>query len=766
MKNEDFELLISYQEMAIAAITKLLRAGRKLVIAYSGGKDSTATLMIALEAARRLRAEGVSFPPVLLTHGNTGIENPVIHAVAMHEMAKARAYAHHHGFVLQAEVAMPLLNDTWAVAILSGRKLPTFASSADRDCTIMFKGDPMKRLRNRIFKSEKGQYRGGAPVTLVGTRFEESTGRAARMNERKETAFEPWVKDKAWFMSPIALWSSDEVMLYLSYFRDKKLHGFTDAADVLETYQDGGASSCVIVAAMATDDLKKKRGCGARFGCSLCAAVGRDKSLEAMVSLPKYEWMKNLNRIQRFIVDTQWDWSRRNWVGRTINNGFVNIEPDTYSPAMLQELLRYCLTADALEEKATYRMGIPPRFQLVTQEQLLAIDALWSINGVQPRPFTAIKIWNEVYNENKRFFPPDIEPVAPSPQPTTRYLPVGDSWDGDGPGAYTGLRDVLAEGFGGVGCIGSRTLKDGRVVANIAEAKSLEFDREAVDMFFQFEIDYVLRMHEQGWGCTQGIMHYIRLNMIATSEGHVQEHLDRIVRRTSWRQRMGLLGTSDVAEILPRTVSKAEMLQAALARTGFAINSTRGKKKLHAKSFTMGLAAEGLPELVICGMKPKPRETVLKTLGTQLRSGVVFTDGMLVPVGKKGVVRLHELSPQAARDELDTAAKAAGDAAFRAFQVLWADGKGLFPDEAGCHADCVNAQPLFERAVSAAPAESRSAHAISWAGSAELEEMMGASLDRLDPEPALDLTSAAQFQAITRPRPLAEMPEQMMLLLD
>lgn len=567
MQISDMPMLDAYERDAIFAIQLILRANRKVIIAYSGGKDSTAVMLMVLNAAKALREQGVSFPPILITHGNTGIENPTVVGLVHSELAKACAFGREHGFVVQAEIATPLLNDTWAVAILGGRKLPTFANASSRDCTVMFKIDPMERLRNRVLREEKGQPRGGPPVTLIGTRFEESDGRAARMTERGETAYTPWVKDKAWFMSPIANWTSDDVWEYIGQFKNGQSKGFTDGQAVWEMYADAGATgTCAIVADMATEALKKTRACGARFGCALCAAVGRDKSLENMLIQPQFSWLRHLNRIQRFIVDTQWDWSRRNWIGRSIKNGYVKILPDTYSPAMMQELLRYCLTADVVEQQAARAKGIAPRFQIVSEEQMLAIDALWSLNGLQERPFSAVKIWDEVYNKRERFYPPELEPTPRTPMPPARYIFAGAGWDGGTYQPYTGLRsalyDMASDEFGGSGCIGRRALADGREVMDVSIAASFGFDSEAMSLFFDFEMDYVLEnFYSQPYSkCTSGFFHYVGLNMIQTSEGHVQAHVDRIMRRTNWKLRNELVGDLSVEQLEAKSISKAEML--------------------------------------------------------------------------------------------------------------------------------------------------------------------------------------------------------------
>lgn len=562
MDLDDFHLLEEYEHSAHDAIMEILRAQRKLIVAYSGGKDSTVMLLMALNAARLLREQGIAFPSILISHGDTGIENPSVVALVRNELRKASAYAKAHGFEAQGHIARPALLDTWAVSVLSGRKLPTFPNSSSRDCTQMYKIRPMELLRSKILKAELEQPRGGPPVTLIGTRFEESSGRGIRMTERGETAYEPWEKSGAFFLSPIANWSSDDVWAYLGSYKNRERLGFTDAVDVWEMYSDAGGAggACAVVADMATEGVKKSRACGARFGCALCAAVGVDKSMEAMIALPKFSWLSRLNKIQQFIANTAWDWSRRNWVGRTLVEGCLPIGPDTYSPAMLQELLRYCLTADAIEASLARRGEFAPRFELVSQEALIAIDALWSLHGVQARPFTAVKLWKEVYHDRKRFYPPDIGPIARTPIPKTRYLRVGADWDGATPSLLTGLRSGLHETLGGPGCKGVRAIDGEHLVLDIDVGPRFAFNAESVDLFFQFEVESVVEnYHDANAGPTAGFFYYAGLGLLETTDAHVRAHLDRIARRASWRHRTGLCGDIDLPALLDRTISRETM---------------------------------------------------------------------------------------------------------------------------------------------------------------------------------------------------------------
>ena len=544
---------------AQTVLQNLLRAGHPCLVAYSGGKDSTIALSLTLNAAVAAKEAGDVVPPIIVTHGNTGIENPTVSALAHHELAKVRKFGTRHGLNIRAEVAEPALNDTWAVSVLSGRKLPTFANSSSRDCTIAYKIHPMVRLRKKLLK-EVGSQR-AKPVTIIGTRFEESTERAARMAARRESATLPWEKDGAMYLSPIAEWTSDDVWESIGRMRTAEMPSFTNGDDVFELYAAGGGTSCAVVSDMATEGAKKSRACGARFGCSLCAAVGRDKSLENMLEAdPKYAWLRGLNRIQRFLVDTQYDFDRRNWLGRSIDaDGFIKVTPDTYSPAMLADLLRYCLTVDADEREAAAKEGLDgPRFQLVSKPALIAIDAFWGLHALQDSPFAAVAIWQEVNVRGKRFYPPENVIAYPVRGfPAVKYIYVGDDWDQGTNSAFSGLRDVLAE-LSSPDTEQTQVLKGGRRVLKLDESDMFEVDEEGASLFLEWEAERVVSdAANRPQSSSRTFFYYANLGIISTSKRHAGM-LDSIARRANWRRSMGLAGPVKPSAIKTMAISKQE----------------------------------------------------------------------------------------------------------------------------------------------------------------------------------------------------------------
>jgi 3'-phosphoadenosine 5'-phosphosulfate sulfotransferase (PAPS reductase)/FAD synthetase len=564
--------LTTHEKVARAeyGIHRLFEAGNPVVVAYSSGKDSSVLLALVLDAARSFKEAGGALPPILVTHANTSIENPAFQIVATAEIEKIRRFAATHDLPVRVDVVQPALNDSWAVRIISGRALPTFANSSARDCTINWKIKPQERQRKLALAELAAN---GEPVVLVGTRYEESSGRAARMSDRGETDLEIWqqeIRDKKTGklkrtenrLSPIAHWTQEDVWVYLRELMDgERRENYTDAKQLWEVYQDGGNSTCAVVA----DDTMKAsaKACGARFGCSLCV-ISRDKSLENMLEAdPKYDYLRNLNKLQRFIYETRDDWSRRQWMGRSIDSeGFIAIEPDSYSSEMTADLLAMALTIQRDEELEAHRLGIAPRFRLVSAPQLIAIDATWSLQAYQARPFEAIRIYHRIYREGESVYPPEVDGSQfKDKKPSTRYLHVGSNWeDADQLREFTGLRSIVGEMVGltgetAGGCVGTRFTADGRTIMDMEVSDFFDVDPEGAGMFFDYEADRVIEEHASS-PVTRAYQYYVQLGVISTSERHAST-IDYMMRRSTWKLRHGVTYAAR-DELMAYTVSPAE----------------------------------------------------------------------------------------------------------------------------------------------------------------------------------------------------------------
>lgn len=148
-------------DRAHAAIDALMQAGRPLCLAYSGGKDSTVLASLVIEVAVARKESGKSIPTLLVTHARTGIENPAMETVVKSEIARLLAFSAANGLGIRLDIAEPTLNDSWAVRIIGGRALPTFANSSTRDCSVSWKVVPQARQRKRALKELQAS---GEPV--------------------------------------------------------------------------------------------------------------------------------------------------------------------------------------------------------------------------------------------------------------------------------------------------------------------------------------------------------------------------------------------------------------------------------------------------------------------------------------------------------------------------------------------------------------------------------------------------------------------------
>ncbi|MCU7369982.1 phosphoadenosine phosphosulfate reductase family protein [Paucibacter sp. O1-1] len=349
-------------------------------MAYSGGKDSSVLANLAISAALAVRGEGLR-ALVVISHADVGaVENPEIRTLVRGELERMRGFAMARGLDLRVRVTQPAQSESFAVRVIGGRALPAFPDSR-RDCTSSWKREPSERsLRQLALELQRQSWR--APVLMTGVRRDESTVRAGAIARRGEQSSQLWVDaDGRLRLSPLLDWTTDDIWGYLGLCRQGAIEAYSDFDDVLRVYQDAGGSSCVVVADAEMERHAKP--CASRFGCWACTAVREDRSLRQMIEgePQRYGYMRPLAALRDFIAYTQYDWGRRQYVGRTIREGFITIAADTYAPSMLAELLRYALSA----QQAT---GI----EIVSAAQLIAIDARWSLYALAP-PFSALRIW-------------------------------------------------------------------------------------------------------------------------------------------------------------------------------------------------------------------------------------------------------------------------------------------------------------------------------------------------------------------------------------
>lgn len=537
------------------AIYRLYQAGHPVYYGYSGGKDSALITDIGLRAARRFKSEG-GHPISVVGTSDTLMENPEIRAHYVAELNKMGAYARRHGLALQTAIIRPTLASTWQVKILSGRGIPSFAGGKS-DCTTDLKISPQIRFRKSLFEAWMKQGL-PEPVTVLGVRRAESVVRAERMRQRGDSAVEPVRnKDGDLVLAPIADWSELDVFEHLGNVSNGLAESYSDFKETDRIYAHSAGTSCSIVA-MDTHEARKSPGCGARHGCWGCQKA-EDKSLEAMIEFdPRYEYARGLNKLNKLIRATRYDWSRRHWIGRTIKGGFVEVKPDTYHPKFIRELTRYMLQLDYDESVRARRAGEAAKFQILPLDMMIAIDAMQSLNGLAP-PFQVLADHRDIHQRGVRYDIPDVATTPAQPMPKARYLHVGSDWDDGGNSNWTGLRDDYMEGLvGESGCLPPLTeLRDGTKVWEIHHEQQFGIDMESAMMIEDFELENLLEHHDRGHvpgGIGFGYKWYAQFGVLTLSHAQLAKH-DEVLRRTAYKDRLGLTLEYSVDDLLARSIA-------------------------------------------------------------------------------------------------------------------------------------------------------------------------------------------------------------------
>lgn len=222
-----------------------------VVVAYSGGKDSTVLLDLALKHIKDRQ--------IVVLHGNTRVENPVIHKHSMNFLAKLEEWARREGRKIEIRVYEPDDRRTFWVNLLGkGYPLPyaTFRW-CQRHLKIKPSSDALKDLEG---------------VLLVGMRKDESTSRKTSMKKRL-SGYRLGKNGKFLVYAPIMDWSEEDVWEYLT--QEKSPWG-EDYLAVVELYK-GARGECPLI---PEKGQKKVSGCGSRFGCWVCTVVREDRTLK------------------------------------------------------------------------------------------------------------------------------------------------------------------------------------------------------------------------------------------------------------------------------------------------------------------------------------------------------------------------------------------------------------------------------------------------------------------------------------------------------
>ncbi|EJE4724707.1 hypothetical protein ASL83_003475 [Vibrio parahaemolyticus] len=428
-------------EVSVNRLINLLKSGYSLSVGFSGGKDSSCVLIIFLEALRRLVAEGhPNIPKCYVLNSNTKREMPLIDSYSEWSLTQISIYCARHNLPVEVHQVKPSLTGSFNYYCIGRGKLPRFPGQT-RDCAIGEKIQPQQKLVKRLEAENDSEI-----ITLLGTRLDESAARKRSMERFSMDEVSIVELDGKLTFAPIANFDLDDVWMLIAGCcqhdgKPAKIYNtYTPNFDeLLQLYRDANSGTCGVI----VGDTGNRSSCGSRFGCAWCTVSGeRDNSLESMLEQDEaYAFMKPFVKFRQFLINIRFDMNSRDFRGKRIDHGWMKIIPDYFNPTTKRQILRYLITMDRMEverarkhEEAYYAGKIEktelnellcyPMFENITQNDILAIDFVWSLNRDFEEASPAARDYLAIHELGERYFIPEVPRAERISIPKPRWFDV------------------------------------------------------------------------------------------------------------------------------------------------------------------------------------------------------------------------------------------------------------------------------------------------------------------------------------------------------
>lgn len=303
-------------ESILPAIERTKRAieenpEKNWILAYSGGKDSTATLKVFFAALRKARSKPSS---VSLIYCDTGVENPVIDEYVKRTLKKIEQEVVADGTSLSIDILQAPIEDRFFAKVV-GRGYPTPTNSF-RWCTKALRINPVTRFMNAFGTDHT--------IVVLGSRRDESEQRRRSIRKNGDDYWQKQGGSSALVFLPILDFSISDVWDAV-FFLGKPAS--IDASEIERLYRDASGECPVI-------KLPNSPPCGSgRFGCWTCTVVRKDHSALKMVDAG-YSRLEPFLEFRNWLAEIRNDEARR-WPVR--RNGTER--PGPFSISAREEIL-------------------------------------------------------------------------------------------------------------------------------------------------------------------------------------------------------------------------------------------------------------------------------------------------------------------------------------------------------------------------------------------------------------------------------------------
>lgn len=330
---------------AVTEIKNVLSSWRgPIVIAYSGGKDSSAVIKLLFYALAELNER----PSLQIVYCDTGVENPVLSTFVFKTLAGLTDEIAKAGFSDSIHILAPEIHRRYFVRII-GRGYPP-PTQFFRWCT--------KDLRIRPVQAHIKNL-GEDALVVVGTRAGESAQRDRALGD-ESTRIRPYIRPqidgalKTHLYSPIIDFDLTDVWESLTEI------SFPTSIDIekLVSIYRGGGGECPTI--RETND---KPCASARFGCWTCTVVRRDRSAENMIE-SGYEFLRPYHRFRSWLLEMRNNPSMR---CKRRRSGAFGLGPFTLDARML-----------ILEKLFELERAVD--LKILSNDERCEIDRLWELD--------------------------------------------------------------------------------------------------------------------------------------------------------------------------------------------------------------------------------------------------------------------------------------------------------------------------------------------------------------------------------------------------
>jgi len=336
----------------LQVVRELYRAdSRPWIVAFSGGKDSTAALQLIWLALRDLSTGG-AHKPVYVCYVDTGMEHPAYDSKVRATLSEIGEAAELQGLPMHVRMLEPELKNRYFVCVIGrGYAPPTHWF---RWCTRNLRIKPMSNfIRTQISLS-------GEVVIVLGLRRTESGARSRVMDKYKSDR--PFTGPygglaRATAFTPIEDFGTEHVWQFLM---QTPCPWGADNRGLVQLYAQAAGGECPSYS--AGDRLAPSCG-GSRFGCWTCTVVRKDRSGGSLAEVNEaYEMLVDF---RDWLAEMRYD-PRRRW--RKRRNGRPGPGP-----------LTIATRREAFERLLSIEAG--SGCTLITPKEVHRIAELWAKDG-------------------------------------------------------------------------------------------------------------------------------------------------------------------------------------------------------------------------------------------------------------------------------------------------------------------------------------------------------------------------------------------------